>query len=459
MVNIILCGGSGTRLWPLSRTFMPKQFLQIFDNFSLFQLCFKRNLKLCDKTLIVSNISQYFLALDQINELNENSNTSYILEPFGKNTAPAISLACLSLNKDDIVLVTPSDHLIKDEEAYQKAVLKAKELAEQNFLVTFGITCDFVSTGYGYIKFKNENEVCGFFEKPDFQRAQEFVESKEYLFNSGMFAFKVGFFLEQMQKFAPDIYESSLNAFNNALKQENLVKIYEKDMQELPNLSIDYALMEKSSSIKVVKSDIRWSDVGSFESLSKEFKSDKNGNFNNAKGIFLDSYNNFVLANKKFIATIDINDLMIIDTDDALLIGKKESAQRVKEIYENIKNDDIGTTPITMHRPWGTYTTLEDEKGYKIKRIVVRPGKRLSLQKHFHRNEHWIVLSGTASVQVEDEIRLVRPNESIYVKMGHTHRLSNEGKIPVVLIEVQVGEYTKEDDIVRIEDDFNRGKL
>lgn len=456
VTNIILCGGNGTRLWPLSRTLMPKQFVQLFNGKSLFELTFERNTKFCDKTLIVSNEEQYFLALDQL-EKKDLGKISYLLEPSPRNTAAAITLASLFLQKDELVLVSPSDHLIKDEKAYQEVVNKALEFAKLDKIVTFGIVPSYAETGYGYIKFKNSNDVEAFIEKPNLQKAKEFFEAKNFLWNSGMFVFRVGFFLEQMQNHANEIYTFSLKAYENSKRHNDFIKIDFEDMQKIPSLSIDYALMEKINELKVIPSDIGWSDVGSFESLAKEFN-DKD-NYSNALGEFLDSFNNFVYSSdtKKFIALIDIKDLIVIDTKDALLIAKKTSTQKVKQVFELIKdNEDLYKNHLTTHRPWGAYTILESEQGYKIKRIEVKPGKRLSLQKHFHRNEHWIVLSGTASVEINGEKRFVCPNESIYIKMGECHRLGNEGKIPVVLIEVQVGEYTKEDDIVRIEDDFKR---
>ncbi|EAJ7008692.1 mannose-1-phosphate guanylyltransferase/mannose-6-phosphate isomerase [Campylobacter coli] len=454
MTNILLCGGSGTRLWPLSRTLTPKQFIKLFDDKSLFELALRRNSKVCSSILIVCNEEQYFLALDQISNANK---AQFILEPLARNTAGAITLACLSLPKEEIVLITPSDHLIKNEKAYQEAITKALEFANDDYLVTFGIKPDSPHTGYGYIKSKNIYNVEAFVEKPDLKKAKEFLEDGNYLWNSGMFMFKVGFFLEQMQIYAKEIYDFCFKAYKNALKQDNFIKIKSYDMEKIPELSIDYALMEKSSRVKVISSDISWSDVGSFESLAKEFNNNKNYTNTNAK--FLDSNNIFCYASdkNKFIATIDLDDIFIIDTQDALLVSKKSSSQKVKQIYEFIKeNENLSKNHLCTHRPWGSFTILEDEKGYKIKRIEVKPGKRLSLQKHFHRNEHWIVLSGTASVEIDGIESLVRPNESIYIRMGQKHRLSNYGKIPVVIIEVQVGEYTGEDDIVRLEDDYKR---
>ena len=455
MTNIILCGGSGTRLWPISRTLMPKQFVKLFDEKSLFQLTVERNSKVCDSQFIVSNTEQYFLALDQLEELGKKNN-KYLLEPVGRNTAPAIALACMALDKEEIVLVTPSDHLIKDETEYAKVLLQAKELANQDNLVTFGITPSFAETGFGYIEAEGLN-VQAFHEKPDFETATAYLEAGNYYWNSGMFCFKAGVFLEELKKYSPEIYNASKKAFENRKIDNATLRIQHSHMETIPDESIDYAVMEKSKIVKVVPSNINWSDVGSFDALYEELPKDENGNTLNDKHISIDSKNNLIQGNDKYIATIDIEDLIIVDTGDALLVSKKGSSQKVKQVVAQVKKTtQLHNIHLTGHRPWGTYTVLEDTPGYKIKTIVVKPGKRLSLQKHFHRNEHWTVVSGTATVTVGDTTKLIRPNESTYIKMGEVHRLENEGKIPVVMVEVQVGEYTGEDDIVRIEDDFKR---
>lgn len=454
MTNIILCGGSGTRLWPISRTLMPKQFVQIFDNRSLFQLTVMRNQQACSSQMIVSNAEQYFLAVDQLAQLHVTKN-SFLLEPVGRNTAPAIALACMALNPDEIVLVTPSDHLIKDEKAYLEVLKIAKEQATLNNLVTFGITPSYPETGFGYIEAAGL-DVKSFREKPDAKTAQAYIDAGNYYWNSGMFCFKAGLFLDELEKYSPEIYNTAKTAYDNAPK-DSQIRITHNDMAAIPEDSIDYAVMEKSNCVKVIPSDIAWSDLGSFDALYDELPKNGDGNTANPHHISIDSHNNLILAHKT-IATIDINDLIIIDTEDALLISKKGSSQKVKEVVAELKKQDshLPNIHLTAHRPWGTYTVLEDTPGYKIKRIVVRPGKRLSLQKHFHRNEHWIVVSGTATVTVGENTFLVRPNESTYIKMGELHRLENTGKIDLVLIEAQVGEYTGEDDIVRIDDDFKR---
>ena len=455
MTNIVLCGGSGTRLWPISRTLMPKQFVKLFSNKSLFQLTVERNSKVCDTQFIVSNAEQYFLALDQLEELNKTNN-KYLLEPIGRNTAPAIALACMELPYDELVLVTPSDHLIKDETEYKKVLEQAKELALKNNLVTFGITPTFAETGFGYIESVNTFDVKAFHEKPDFKTATSYLEAGNYYWNSGMFCFKAGVFLDELKKYSPTIFDTSKLALENANTQD-IIRIKHDDMLAIPEDSIDYAVMEKSKLVKVIPSNISWSDVGSFDALFEELPKDTNGNTVNPNHISIDSKNNLVFGTERIISTIDVEDLIIVDSGDALLISKKGSSQKVKQVVAEIKKTtQLHNIHLSAHRPWGTYTILEDTPGYKIKRIEVKPGKRLSLQKHFHRNEHWIVVSGTATVTVGNETRYVRPNESTYIKMGELHRLENEGKIPVVLIEAQVGEYTGEDDIVRIDDDFKR---
>ena len=455
MTNIILCGGSGTRLWPISRTLMPKQFVKLFDDKSLFQLTIERNSKVCDSQFIVSNTQQYFLALDQLEELNKFNNR-YLLEPVGKNTAPAIALACMKLDPKEIVLVTPSDHLIKDEAQYKKVLVQAKELAEENNLVTFGIKPDFAETGFGYIE-ADGLDVIAFHEKPNKETAQRYIKAGNYYWNSGMFCFKAGVFLDELKQYSPEIFEASKMALLDSIEDDNVTRIKLEAMMDIPEDSIDYAVMEKSKIVKVIPSDIDWSDVGSFDALYEELPKDENGNTLNPNYLSIDSKNNFIYGLKRKIATVDIEDLIIVDTGDALLISKKGSSQKIKKIVDEVKKTtELHNIHLTGYRPWGSYTVLENTSGYKIKRIEVKPGKRLSLQKHFHRNEHWIVVSGTATVTLGETTKLVRPNESTYIKMGEIHRLSNEGKIPVVLIEAQVGEYTGEDDIVRISDDFKR---
>jgi len=442
--NIILCGGSGTRLWPLSRKLMPKQFLKIFEGESLFQKTIKRNENLVNKIEVITNEEQYFIALDQAEETGVNS--KFIIEEIGKNTAPAIAFAALESDSEDILFVTPSDHLIKNEEKYKEAVKKAKELAVKGYLVTFGINPNEANTGYGYIE-ANGEDVVKFHEKPDLKTAKEYLKKGNFLWNSGMFMFKAGVYLEELKKYTPKLFEDIVKSYEKSKKSENLVRL--KEMENIEDISVDYAVMERSDRIKVVKSEFDWNDVGSFDSLSEEIES--------KEAIEIESEDNFYYTDSdKVIATIGLKDYIIVDTKDALLISKKGESQKVREIVKRLKKEkqELLESHTIVHRPWGTYETLIEDYGYKVKKIVVKPGKRLSLQKHFHRNEHWIIVSGTAEVEVGEESFILRPNESTYIKMGEKHRLSNPGKIPLVIIEVQVGEYTGEDDIVRIEDDY-----
>ncbi|MEA2091149.1 MAG: mannose-1-phosphate guanylyltransferase/mannose-6-phosphate isomerase [Campylobacterota bacterium] len=456
MTNIILCGGSGTRLWPISRTLMPKQFVKLFDDKSLFQLTVERNREVCKQQLVVSNAEQYFLAVDQLQEVNHDEN-KFLLEPVGRNTAPAIALACFALDPQEIVLVSPSDHLIKDEVAYAKVLQEAKELAGKDNLVTFGITPKFAETGFGYIEAEG-SDVKAFHEKPDATTAQSYVDAGNYYWNSGIFCFKAGVFLEELQKHSPEIYDNCKIALDNKKIQNSTLRIQHSHMEAIPSESIDYAVMEKSSKVKVVASDIGWSDLGSFDALAQEFDKDENDNSIDENLIAINSKDNFIHSSDRLIALADIDGLIVVDTPDALLITKKGNSQEIKTIVKKLKGreSDLHHIHLTAHRPWGTYTILEENHKYKIKRIVVKPGKRLSLQKHFHRSEHWIVVEGTAVVTIEDKETLVRPNESTYIPMGKLHRLENPGKVDVVLIEAQVGEYLGEDDIVRIEDDYKR---
>ena len=440
MTNIILCGGSGTRLWPLSRTLMPKQFVKLFDDKSIFQLTVERNSEFCDTQYIVSNIEQQFLAQNQLIALGKYD-TKYLLEPIGRNTAPAIALACFDLPLDEIVLVTPSDHLIKDQVAYAKVLERAIVLAKEDTLVTFGITPTFAETGFGYIEAEAEN-VLAFHEKPDAKTAERYVKAGNYYWNSGIFCFKAGVFLDELKVLSPEIYDASLKAYNRA-KKDDMVKILEEDMLAIPEDSIDYAVMEKSNIVKVVPSDIDWSDMGSFDALAQELLNDEN--------------NNLILSDKP-VELIGIKDTVIVDTGDVLLLTKKGKTQEVKKIVQRLKEEgsQLPVVHLTGYRPWGSYTVLEEKDGYKIKRIVVEQGKRISLQKHFHRSEHWVVLSGSATVTINEKVFTVNPNESTYIKAGDVHRLENQGKLPLVIIETQVGEYTGEDDIVRLDDDYKR---
>lgn len=446
MTNVILCGGSGTRLWPLSRTLMPKQFIRLFNAKSLFDLTLRRNVH-AQKTIIVCNEAHYFLALD---ECGGKKIDKFILEPFGKNTAAAITFAALCCEEDEILLITPSDHLIEDEAEYKKALLIAQSYANQDFLVTFGIKPSEPNTGYGYIKADKNGDVERFIEKPNLETAVKFIKEGEYYFNSGMFCFKAGVFLNEMKKYAPSIVKDVAAAIEGSANEPNLLKISPNFMDKIEDISIDYALMQKSLNIKMVPLDAGWSDMGSFDELSKKMKSD-------GEPLQIDASENFVIA-KKPTALVDVQNLLVVDTEDALLIAKKGSSQKVKEVYKHFSNSlpEICEAHTSVYRPWGSYEVLGEGNGYKMKKIIVKPGKRLSLQKHFKRNEHWIVVEGEALVTIDSDKTPLKQNESIYIKKEQTHRLENTANTDLIVIEVQTGEYLGEDDIVRISDDYDR---
>lgn len=497
MTISILCGGSGTRLFPLSRELMPKQFASLLPQStnsqtkSLFQETLLRNidaLRSLDSLdsasiQVITNESLYFLAKDQAKEINIHID-SFICESYGKNTAPALAFSALYASKyatnkeNEIILALPSDHLINSHH-YKECLEQAFALAMQDKIVTFGIVPTFAHTGYGYIKTDklDSTRVLGFYEKPTIQKAREFLAEGNYYWNSGMFCFKASALLDELQTHAKSIYQMckkvfQVSALEKSESSENLnnhkqnkncknqcLRLDRALRYELEDKSIDYALMEKTKNIACIVSDLKWSDVGSFEYLSQEYPKDIDNNASNTHFISKDSHNNFVLSNRPVIG-IGINDLIVVDGGDCLLVSKKGESSRIKEILPKLKtlNPEILKTHATTHRPWGSYTVLLEGESYKIKQIIVKPKSRLSLQKHFHRNEHWIIVNGSALVTINGKETFLKANQSTYIPMGQTNRLENPGIIPLVMIEVQVGEYLGEDDIVRLEDDYLRVK-
>ncbi|MNB79808.1 Mannose-1-phosphate guanylyltransferase RfbM [compost metagenome] len=444
----MLCGGNGSRLWPLSRTLYPKQFNQIIGDQSLFQLTIQRNASICDKKYIVSSDEQYFLALNQLDEIGETAN-SFILEPLGRNTAPAIALACFEADPEEIVLVTPSDHIIKDTESYYDCVKAAERIAEEGNIATFGIKPLYPETGYGYME-TDGAKVISFKEKPDFDTARRYLQSGTFFWNSGMFMFKASVFLQELQLYATEIYETTLNAFRQVIRYRETMKVQFADMLAIPSNSIDYAVMEKSQKVNVVISDFGWSDLGGFDALYEELPKDEYDTTINEQLISINSHRNLVLSHTRTVATIDIDDLIIVDTSDALLISRRGSSQKVKLVVEQLKQ--IGSALCDYHetvfRPWGHYTVMGTFLNYKIKKVVIHPGKQINAQRHYHRNEHWIVVSGTALINIAGESKLLCPNESTFIKIGQEHVIHNMGKIDLHLIEVQTGEYIGEDDTI-----------
>ncbi|WP_332908894.1 mannose-1-phosphate guanylyltransferase/mannose-6-phosphate isomerase [Helicobacter anatolicus] len=455
---VILCGGSGTRLWPLSREDYPKQFSKILGNRSLFQETLLRNLVLekeeSAEIEIISNEKYHFLLENQSSEISQTIH-HYILESLPKNTAAAIAFSAFNAKEKDILLVLPSDHLISNKELYYKTVKKAMEFARHGYLVTFGISPTSPHTGYGYIK-SNQGVVECFKEKPDYNLAKSYFEDGGYFWNSGMFCFEAGVFLQELKTYAEEIFLSTKLAFQKARKRNNAFFIPQDMSEKIPSNSIDYAVLEKSQKVFCLESHFDWNDVGSFDSLSQEFGKKKEG-FNPIKVVSKESKNNFIMSDK-LVATIGIEDLIIIDTPDSLLVSKKNQTQAIKDILPQVQKIAphlIRTHQIT-YRPWGYYQILLETQTYKIKQIVIKPKSRLSLQKHFHRNEHWIVVSGRANVTLEDKVFILEPNQSTYIPQEKIHRLANLEEEDLVVIEVQMGSYLGEDDIVRLEDDFSR---
>jgi len=478
MKNVILAGGSGTRLFPLSREQYPKQFLKLDNNLSFFQKTVLRNLKFLDgmEDIVISTNDKYkFLIKNHIREIFDKEtaeNVDIILEPDKRNTAGAIALAIKYLldkkgeDKNQIVFITPSDHLIKPDDKFAEYVRYAEKIAKQGYIITFGITPSEPETGYGYIEAndlidESENfkayKVKKFHEKPDLSTAEKYLMYKNFFWNSGMFMFSIETILNEFKNLAPDIYEKILNAPNYEKAIENY--------KEIEDISFDYAIMEKTDKAAVVPADIIWSDIGSFDSLYSVLEKDENGNAKKGEVVSKETKGSLILGNKRLITTIDLEDIIIVETEDVLLVTRRGDGQKVKKLVEELKKSDkyreyVLHSP-TVYKPWGSYTELEKGERYKIKRLTIYPGESLSLQRHHHRSEHWIVVKGVAKVILEDEKgRLkeyfVHENESIYVPKSKKHRLENPGKIPLELIEVQIGEYIEEDDITRFSDIYGR---
>lgn len=453
MKIIILAGGSGTRLWPYSRNCFPKQFLHFGDQRSLLQ---KTILRFIDKyplkdILIVTNQAYYHLVKAQAGELSPELEKQILVEPERKNTGPAIALGISYLQKqgaslDECVLVCSSDHLISPNDQFLEAIEKGEEFAKKGNHVIFGVRPHKPEIGYGYIKAEQAiatqvYKVDAFVEKPNLELARQYLLDGHYLWNSGIFLFHIKTWEEEVQRHCPEIGVGNLANFS-----------------EMPDISIDYALMEKSKKTVVIPLNATWSDIGSWDSVYELLEKDENQNAKIGNVLDIDTQNCLIMGGKHLISTIGLSDLLIIETDDALFIGKKGESQRVKNLVDELKkrNAKEPFENLTSHRPWGKFTILEEGNRYKIKRIVVDPGQRLSLQMHYHRSEHWVVVKGTAKVTIGDKELLVHENESVYVPKSEVHRLENPGKIALELIEVQVGEFVGEDDIVRFDDIYGR---
>ncbi|MGE6568347.1 mannose-1-phosphate guanylyltransferase/mannose-6-phosphate isomerase [Shewanella vesiculosa] len=469
ILPVIMSGGSGSRLWPLSRALHPKQFLALLTEKTLLQETVNRldNVN-CLNPLIICNNEHRFIVAEQL-RANDTVASDIILEPMGKNTAPAITLAALAAidkGDDPLLLVLAADHVIKDVVAFQKAVLDAKVFASENKLVTFGIVPTHAETGYGYIKqgvkqTVNTSEgfdVESFVEKPNLATAQTYLDSGEYLWNSGMFMFKASRYLEELSKFSPDMLAICTQAYESKTQDLDFTRISADIFAKCPEDSIDYAVMERTDDAIVVPMNAGWSDVGSFSSLWEVSNKDDNGNVKFGDIISHNTTNSYINAGHKLVTTVGVDNLVIIETKDALLVACKDQVQDVKVIVEKLKLDDRYEYKHQreVYRPWGKYDSLDFGNRDQVKRISVKPGAKLSIQMHHHRAEHWIVVSGTAKVTNGDKTFLVTENESTYIPLGQIHALENPGVLPLELIEVQTGSYLGEDDIVRFDDKYGR---
>lgn len=468
LIPTILCGGAGSRLWPVSRELHPKPFIRLNDGQSLLQKAFLRGALLpgVEEILTVTNRELFFKTKDEFREVNAAGiATSFILEPFGRNTAAAIAAAAFQAaqahGKNAVMLVLAADHLIADQQAFEQAVLKAIDLAVAGKLVTFGIQPNSPETGYGYIE-ADGNTVLHFVEKPSLEKAQEYISSGRFLWNSGMFCFTAGSMLQQMERHCPEILfatktciEQSRSAKGQGFTQ---LELDTDTFGKVPDNSVDYAVMEKSDQVAVVPCNIGWSDIGSWTALGDLAEPDANGNRIQGEAMLHNTHNCTIQSDDRLVGAVGVENLIIIDTPDAVLVADKSSAQDVKHIYAELKakGHEAHKLHRTVHRPWGTYTVLEEGNGFKIKRIEVKPGASLSLQMHRHRSEHWVVVSGTAIVVNGEREVVINTNESTFIPAGHKHRLINPGAVLCVMIEVQSGEYVGEDDIERFEDAYGR---
>ena len=479
LIPVILSGGTGSRLWPVSREAHPKPFLRLADGQSLLQKTFLRAAALAgvESILTVTNRELYFKSEDEYLQVNRATLAlEFILEPLARNTAGAVAAAALDIAQthggDTLMLVLAADHLIADEQGFASTVATACELAAEGWLVTFGIRPDYPETGFGYIEAESGNlptrdgqpafAVRRFVEKPALGLAQEYVASGRHSWNAGLFCFKAATLLNEMRQHAPDVLRSIEAAMQGAQQTVGqhlrITEISMDDFAAVPDISLDFALMERSQRVAVVPCDIGWNDIGSWNALSALTEADINGNRVEGEALLHDSHDCYIHSPGRLTATVGVHDLIIVDTPDALLIAHRERAQEVKNIVQKLKlqGHDAHRLHRTVHRPWGSYTVLEEGERFKMKRIEVKPGAKLSLQMHHHRSEHWIVVTGMARVTNGDNTFLLNTNESTFIPAGHVHRLENPGVIDLIMIEVQSGDYLGEDDIVRIEDTYGR---
>ncbi len=472
VLPVILCGGTGTRLWPLSRQSFPKQFLNInnLNEKSLLQNTLLRLEGIEDliEPILICNSEHRFVVAEQMREINTNPK-SILLEPFGRSTAPAILLAAFkSLETEDNphLLILSADHQIKNDKKFRELVEFGKNYSKDNKLVTFGVVPRHPETGYGYIKSEkpfNKKILEGlniskFIEKPNFDRAKELIKDATYTWNSGIFMFKAQTIINEMRELCPDIFDICKKTFVESEYDLDFQRLNEKSFKNCPNISIDNAVMEKTKKGIVIPLDADWSDIGSWKSLWESSDKDKNGNITNGNVLVEKTYNSYLRSDKRLLVSLGINNLIIIDTDDVTLVADKNESENIKKMVKNLqsRNFSEAVSHKKVFRPWGFYMSITEGKRFQVKILHVKPDAKLSLQMHHHRAEHWVVVKGTAEVNIEDEIKILSENESTFIPLGAKHRLSNPGKIPLEIIEVQSGSYVGEDDIVRFKDKYGR---
>ena len=472
---VILAGGGGTRLWPLSREYYPKQFLKLFGNNTLLQNTLlrldglKSSINVSEPT-IICNEAHRFLVAEQSAKISKNIN-SIILEPKGRNTAPALTIAALN-QPDSIILMMPADHLINQLELFHDAINASIQIAEQGKLVTFGIKPDAAETGYGYIHMGDELEIinkqaihalCGFTEKPELSVAEQYLDSGEYLWNSGLFMMKASIWLDKIKEFQAMMFDTCVKAYENGEQDGLFYRLDEESFLSCPSDSIDYAVMEKlaesnNDQLSVIPIDVGWSDVGAWSSVWEVQDKDENNNHIEGDVIVSDTSNCLIRSERGLIVTIGCEDMVIVDTDDAIMIADKNKTQDVKKIVEQLKSEKRSESLMhrKVYRPWGSYDSIDMGETFQAKRLIVNPGKKLSLQSHAKRTEHWVVVKGEATVTKGEDVFVLHENESTFIPLGTRHRLENATDEPLEIIEVQSGSYLGEDDIVRYDDDFGR---
>jgi len=469
---VIMCGGSGTRLWPLSRAQFPKQFLPLVNDTSMLQDTMARLPVQHKDPVFICNEDHRFLVAEQVKQVN-CSKATILLEPQGRNTAPAVALAAINAlesNSEALLLVLAADHVIKDTDKFHQAVNVATLSAQKGKLVTFGIVPTHPETGYGYIKKGTETtddgtgsgvfKVATFVEKPNTETAESYLISGDYLWNSGMFLFKASRYLEELEKFRPDILQACQQAMAKVEKDLDFTRPNSEAFMQCADESIDYAVMEKTDQAVVIPLDAGWSDVGSYSALWEVCEQDSKQNVIKGDVIVHDTSNSYIHSQNKLITTLGVDNLVVIDTPDAVLVADKDKVQNVKEIVNELKSQQRSESSLhrEVYRPWGKYDSVDNGERFQVKRITVNPGAKLSVQMHHHRAEHWIIVSGTAKVTLDDETILLSENQSTYIPIGVVHALENPGKLPLEMIEVQSGSYLGEDDIVRFEDRYGRAK-